>query len=635
LLAAGAAILLAHSMAAAATEPVQVRTALHGIESGRGTYGAVAASLPDTLPALAATPLPHMGARQPSGDAAAAPDIAWFRIAVPPQAGVAGQPLQLYMPRWQSLGQVAVYADRQLLYRSHGSSVWNGFNHPLWLTVSGADGSRPATVTVRIDHPPASGVALSSAWFGTPDALASAHWWRRWLQTELVALAGATFFVIGLFALGAWVARREPAYALFFATATLFLLRGLHYHAGLEPLPIDDAWFGWMTVASLAWMALTINLFSFRLDHRRHPRVESAMVLLLAVPTVLSLPPLATQQQLMRALPVAYGLMIAALVALTVYAIVAAWRRRSGDALLVACWNTLSIPAAVHDLLLQQHLLDIERPYVLPYTGTGLFAIFLLVAVRRHVRALREAAEAREVLAQRLRAREAELEVQNARLRAIERERVIAQERERLMQDMHDGLGSSLMGALRAAEHGQLDDVPRVLRECIEDLKLAIDSLEPVQAELLPLLGALRFRLGARLQAAGITLRWDVDDVPPLPWLDPGSALHVLRILQEVLGNAVRHSGARAVAVSTRLDGSEVLVVVADDGRGFDAAQAHGPGRGLGNIRRRAAAIGAQARWLPADPGTRFELRLPLQGPRPDAPTAAPRPAVPAGTATA
>ncbi|RYG05872.1 MAG: sensor histidine kinase, partial [Burkholderiales bacterium] len=83
--------------------------------------------------------------------------------------------------------------------------------------------------------------------------------------------------------------------------------------------------------------------------------------------------------------------------------------------------------------------------------------------------------------------------------------------------------------------------------------------------------------------------------------------------LQEILGNAVKHSGANAVTLTTRQVGDQVIVAVEDDGRGFDVAAERSEGRGLANVRRRAQSIGAQALWHAAAQGTHFELVLPLQ----------------------
>jgi len=209
-----------------------------------------------------------------------------------------------------------------------------------------------------------------------------------------------------------------------------------------------------------------------------------------------------------------------------------------------------------------------------------------------------------------------ELEKSNNRLREIERQQTLQQERQRLMQEMHDGLGSSLLSALRVVEKGNMPhhEVAAVLAECIDDLKLAIDSIEPVDQDLLLLLATLRFRIGARLENSGIILHWNVSDIPPLDWLNPSCSLHVLRILQEALSNIIKHSGATEVSLSTHITVTHVTVEIADNGCGFDAKQALTiSGRGLSNQIQRAQTIGAQVRWAEQQVGTTFQLMLPIR----------------------
>ena len=79
-----------------------------------------------------------------------------------------------------------------------------------------------------------------------------------------------------------------------------------------------------------------------------------------------------------------------------------------------------------------------------------------------------------------------------------------------------------------------------------------IDSLDDVEQDLVVALGLLRNRVQPQLDAAGIVLEWDVDELPALPGLGPARVLHVLRILQEVITNCIRHSGARVLTVHTR-----------------------------------------------------------------------------------
>jgi signal transduction histidine kinase len=158
----------------------------------------------------------------------------------------------------------------------------------------------------------------------------------------------------------------------------------------------------------------------------------------------------------------------------------------------------------------------------------------------------------------------------------------------------------------------------QLLQECIDELKLSIDSLEPLDCDLLALLAGLRYRLGPRLEGAGLRLHWEVSDLPVLPWLDAQAALHVLRILQEVLTNIIKHSGAREITVRTAQaphgNRAGVQVMVVDDGRPFDRSQAPTEGRkGLANMRTRALALQAWLDWAPRAGGNRFTLWMPLE----------------------
>lgn len=210
--------------------------------------------------------------------------------------------------------------------------------------------------------------------------------------------------------------------------------------------------------------------------------------------------------------------------------------------------------------------------------------------------------------------REQELEASRERLQRVEQQRLVDEERHRLMQDMHDGLGSSLVSALRAVERGQLSaaQTAQVLRDCIDDLKLTIDSMEASSTDLVLLLATLRFRLEPRLKSAGIKLRWEVRDVPALEWLTPRHSLHVLRILQEAFSNVIKHAGADEVVVRTIASGDSIAVHIVDNGHGFDVSVSHHAGkRGIQNQHRRATAIGASVEWDTSSKGTRFILRLP------------------------
>ena len=577
----------------------------------------------------AQVPLPHARARslaEGSASLQAPPDVAWYRLTLP--AGVPAQDLFLYLPRWQTIGVMAVYVDGRMVYRSRGSRVWNSFNRPLWLplaTGAGGSSAAPHTVWVRMASQQGVGGAISSAWVGTEQALLWRYNLRSFVQNDLISQTGAAFLVIGLFSLAVGlVRRREPIYLLFFAVSVTCVLRNLHYVVDDHPPPVPDDWFGWVSVNALGWSMVSIFAFALRVHRKRMPRLAWGIAALVVLCAVLTLPVPLLLPHVHAILPAVYIVLTALTAVVAVSGLWASWQARSGEGMVLFAWFSLNIPAAVHDLLLQNYRIDIERVYLAPYLSIGLFAIFLAIVYRRYLGAIHAVEVVNAGLESRLAARERELTASHEQLRALERQQTLAAERQRLMQDMHDGIGSSLMSALRMVEHGQAStaDTALVLKDCIDDLKLAIDSLSPADADLLAMLAALRFRLAPRLKAAGITLTWSVQDLPPLPWLDPQAALHVLRILQEVLTNLLKHSQATAIDLATEVRAGDanqggVVVRIRDNGHAFvptaSGSSATPAGQGLANVRHRAQALGGRCQWAAWEGGGEFRLWLPLE----------------------
>lgn len=232
---------------------------------------------------------------------------------------------------------------------------------------------------------------------------------------------------------------------------------------------------------------------------------------------------------------------------------------------------------------------------------------------RRISRALAESQRLNALLEERVREKQGELERQFEALQRLTREAAVAEERRRLMADMHDGVGASLISTLSLVECGEASSqqVATALRECIDDLRLAIDSLEPADGELAPVLGGLRYRLEPRLKAQGITLDWQVQELPVLASLTPQNVLHVLRILQEAFTNVIKHARATRLRVGTKVGGGRVTIEVGDDGCGFDSVQP-AAGHGLANMRNRAKAIGGELQIEPGACGTTLSLSLPI-----------------------
>jgi signal transduction histidine kinase len=188
------------------------------------------------------------------------------------------------------------------------------------------------------------------------------------------------------------------------------------------------------------------------------------------------------------------------------------------------------------------------------------------------------------------------IEKQEADLQLSLRDRAVAEERQRFVRDIHDGIGGQLLSLLTRVRMGRvgIEDVASEIQEGISDLRLVVDSLDSVGSNLDEALSNFRIRAAQQLDAVGIQLRWDQPTGLNHLTLDARDLLNLYRILQEALSNCVRHSGAKmfAVAIDKRASGPGLVFVIGDDGRGFDP-KVIARGQGLNSMSARAKQIGA------------------------------------------
>lgn len=205
-----------------------------------------------------------------------------------------------------------------------------------------------------------------------------------------------------------------------------------------------------------------------------------------------------------------------------------------------------------------------------------------------------------------------DLQAQQAKNRELDRAQTLTTERQRLVLDMHDGLGSRLITALAIVERDQAQpgELADQLRECIDDLRAVIDSLEPANNDLASLLATLRFHLGPRLERAGVCVEWRMEDLPSLTWLGPPAALQLMRLVQEVLTNIIKHASAGRVVVATRQVDEHIELIIRDDGCGFDP-DSYSSGRGLRFLKQRADKLRGKLE-ITSHPGAGTEVRLRL-----------------------
>lgn len=188
----------------------------------------------------------------------------------------------------------------------------------------------------------------------------------------------------------------------------------------------------------------------------------------------------------------------------------------------------------------------------------------------------------------------------NARLYERGRELAMLEERNRMARELHDAVTQKLFSLRLSAQSAatllqadpgrasvELERVQKLAGEALAELRAVIVELRPAELDRHGLATTLRKHVQLLDRLHPITCVFVADD---LPELDPAVEVAVLRVAQEALHNALRHSGAEQVTVRLGHSGGTLRLSIDDDGTGFE--QGDSRGLGLASMRDRAESVG-------------------------------------------
>ncbi|MEV5507325.1 GAF domain-containing sensor histidine kinase [Streptomyces orinoci] len=221
-------------------------------------------------------------------------------------------------------------------------------------------------------------------------------------------------------------------------------------------------------------------------------------------------------------------------------------------------------------------------------------------------------------------AQHAAIALVNARLYERSRELTIAGERARLAHELHDAVAQKLFSLRLTAQaatalldrdparaRSELQQVTRLAAEAADELRAAVIELRPAALDEDGLVATLdnQVKVLDRAHAARVTFT-----AAAMRALPAAQEEALLKVAQEALHNALRHSGAARVEVTLRRAGQGAVLRVADDGRGFDPGAVRRAGRHLGLVSMRDRAHGVGGRLtVVSEPGqgTAIEMEVP------------------------
>jgi signal transduction histidine kinase len=214
------------------------------------------------------------------------------------------------------------------------------------------------------------------------------------------------------------------------------------------------------------------------------------------------------------------------------------------------------------------------------------------------------------------------------RLEALERANALERERARIARDLHDEIGAALTEIAMQADavhHELLDVASPDAMQLTEDIRRSAVSLvrsvdaivwavNPANDMLNRFAAYLVQSTEQFLDAAGLSMRFQVPSPLPDTPLAGTVRHHLFLAVREALNNVVKHARARAASLSLRLADGMLAITVEDDGIGFDCSQlpADTEQNGLANMQQRMREIGGTC-TIDSVPGrgTRVTLSLP------------------------
>jgi signal transduction histidine kinase len=222
------------------------------------------------------------------------------------------------------------------------------------------------------------------------------------------------------------------------------------------------------------------------------------------------------------------------------------------------------------------------------------------------------------------------LDASDARVRRLEIERAVADERERIARELHDGVLQALFflnveaGALERSLAASAQPDGAALRTTREIAEAVQETASHVRDAIFDLRTARQPGQSFSAWLTAYTQRWsDLHNVAVavdggaaavFPDIPADQEAHVMAVVREALHNVAKHAAARSVSINVARHNDSVTVEIVDDGRGLPEAVlavTHG-GHGLAALHEHAAAAGGTVTVSPL-PGSGTAVTLVLR----------------------
>ena len=521
----------------------------------------------------------------------------WYTISIPDRMTLLkSQKLCIYIP---FLGHnIEVFLNQQWLGNGGKmqSPIDRHTNHPLIFSFDRQQfksTNNKLYIHLKGIHP--EWTYLGKIYLGSEALLKPIYHKQKFLRINLVIVTTIALVFTSIFTALLWFLRRKETYYLWYSGAEL-LWAAHDTNLFLKQIPFSDAvWeafiplsFGWSILFFVFFIHSYIGKFNYKIDQ-----------FILFSGIALSIPFffLDFSWNIFYGYKVWFIFILLIGVYITHFMMKHYLKTNDKNVLLMIFATFITMLFGIHDLLAATTLLPASSPYIMYLSAFLIILVISSILIRRFVASLNIVEHYNEVLQKQVKEKERELKQEYKKTQELQQQQILNTERERIMRDIHDGIGGQLVTTLAAIESPDMTmkEVKNNLKIALQDLRLVIDSLDGDAQDITTILGTLRMRLGDLLKKANIELIWKVQDLPMLEEFGPEKSLNTMRIIQEAITNVIKHSEATQLTISTySLEKNEkilAIVEITDNGSGM--IKGAPAGRGLYNMKRRAQRMDA------------------------------------------
>lgn len=453
---------------------------------------------------------------------------------------------------------------------------------------------------------------LSRVYLGEDQKIKPAWQWRNFFKVTLVEISSVLLIVVGLINLYLWQLRRKDSYYLWYALAALcWSLRG---YVLIEPvLNVSNEARVLLRILTLGYGVVFVVLFNLRYFGFKSKKLDWALFLY-CVPAALPMFFMGMEElrfyghQIWVRGNLVLGVFVAIFL-MTQYI----WHNKK-DAILILFGGMPLLIIGVRDMLVLNDKWPPENGFLINHLTLPALVIAMWFILRRLSSSLKHSEELNVTLESRILSKEMEIKESYRQQQELKQQQVVSQERERIMRDMHDGLGGYLVGlkSLLDAKSPSTNDIKNYVNLALVDLRLVINSLDVTSQNLSSLLGAMRNRWQLLAESNDRNLLWEVTRASIQHQFGPSRTLDIMRILEEAFTNSLKHGekGDIHLISGESADGSYLWVEIIN--QYSPASVSTQPGRGIANMKARAKKLGASLRALESTGRYSLKLEIPV-----------------------